>query len=284
MNKKYLFLKLMTVILFSAMDFKAFAQSGGCGTIVSADQVAYESTLSIAGGNLTQSLPQVNRSLSVKVYVVKDDKGIPGVGSLEIQSAIGRLNDFFQPISLVFKICDVSYVDNYQFNNLSAGGNEADLVSEFSEKNIINLYLVSRLADQQGGEVCGYTYMPSSAKNFIFIKKGCLSGTALAHQLGHFLNLYHTHEMIFGRELADRSNCAETGDKCCDTEADPGLEGLVDGSCLYTGRLKDANGDFYRPIPKNLMAYGNDGCRSYFSGTQFLRMIYTLKNLKIDLR
>ena len=102
--------------------------------------------------------------------------------------------------------------------------------------------------------------------------------------MGHFLNLYHTHETAFGNELVNRTNCSSTGDKCCDTEADPGLEGLIDKSCLYTGKLKDTSGAFYQPKPKNIMSFSNDDCRCNFSRTQFLRIIYTLQNLKKDLR
>ena len=116
------------------------------------------------------------------------------------------------------------------------------------------------------------------------MEKGCLTGTTLAHQMGHFLNLYHTHETAFGNELVIRSNCSTAGDKCCDTEADPGLAGLVDNLCVYTGKLKDTSGNFFQPKPKNMMSFSSDECRCDFSRTQFLRMIYTLQNLKKNLR
>ena len=38
-----------------------------------------------------------------------------------------------------------------------------------------------------------------------------------------FSDLYHTFEDYqFGKEKADGSNCAEAGDRLCDTPADPG--------------------------------------------------------------
>ncbi len=284
MNRIYLSFSLI-IILLSNTSLDVLSQSGGCGTIVSAQQKTLESTISITEGTATQSLPQLNRTLTINVYVVKNDKGLPGVSATEIQSAITKLNGFFQPVSLSFKICNTVYIDNYQFDNLSAISNEADLVSQFWEKNTINLYLTTTLTDNSGIDVCGYTYMPSAGKNSIFIKKGCIAGTTLAHQMGHFLNLYHTHETTFGSELVSQTNCSATGDKCCDTEADPGLEGLIDNSCIYTGKIKEvSSGTFFHPKTKNIMSFSNDACRCDLSKTQFLRMIYTLQNLKKDLR
>jgi hypothetical protein len=283
MKKIYLSIALL-IFLFFAKSFELHGQSGGCGTSVTPEQKNLESAISITEGNPTASLPQLNKTLTINVYVIKNDKQQPGVSPTDIQSSIDKLNGYFQPIALKFKICNTTYIDNYQLDNLSAASNESDLVSQFSEKNTINLYLATKLSDNSGTDVCGYTYMPSSGKNTIFIKKGCLSGSTLVHQMGHFLNLYHTHETAFGNELVNRTNCSSAGDKCCDTEADPGLEGLIDKSCLYTGKLKDTSGAFYQPKPKNIMSFSNDDCRCNFSRTQFLRIIYTLQNLKKDLR
>lgn len=283
MKKIYLFFTL-TIILLSITSFDVLSQSSSCGTIVSPEQKSLESTISITEGTATESLPQLNRTLTINVYVVKNDQYLPGVSPTEIQAAITKLNGFFQHVSLSFKICNTIYIDNYQLDNLSVISNEADLVSQFSEKNTINLYLTTSLSDNMGLGLKGYTYMPSSRKNSIFIEKGFLAGTTLVHQMGHFLNLYHTHETAFGNELVNHSNCSISGDKCCDTEADPGLDGQIDISCIYTGKQKDANGTFYQPKPKNIMSFSNDDCRCNFSRTQFLRMIYTLQNLKKDLR
>ncbi len=282
MNRIYLSFSLI-IIFLSNNSLDVHSQSGGCGTIVSAQQKTLELTNLITEGTATQSIPQLNRTLTINVYVVKNDKSLPGVSATEIQSAITKLNGFFQPVSLSFKICNIINIDNYQFDNLSAI-NEADLVSQFSEKNTINLYLTTTLTDNSGIDVCGYTYMPSAGKNYIFIEKGCFAGTTLAHQMGHFLNLYHTNETTFGNELVIRSNCSTAGDKCCDTEADPGLAGLVDNLCVYTGKLKDTSGNFFQPKPKNMMSFSSDECRCDFSRTQFLRMIYTLQNHKKELR
>jgi hypothetical protein len=97
----------------------------------------------------------------------------------------------------------------------------------------------------------------------------------LAHEVGHGIGLPHTHGYTnYGTtdELVDGSNCETHGDHFCDTPADPNILGLVNGSCIYTGSLTDANGDFYVPNTGNIMSYTNGGCRDHFSTDQLDRM------------
>lgn len=243
---------------------------------------------SIPQSKATESLPQLNKTLTIKVYLVKNKLNDAGVTDEAIQLAIDKLNIYFKPIALSFKICDIIQVSNYKFDNLSASGNETELTTLFSEKNTINLYLTTSVADKSGNPVSGYTYMPADNKNYIFVSKASIAGTTLAHLVGHFLNLYHTHETALSikKELVVRTDsiCSSTGDKCCDTEADPGLNGLVDSECIYVGKLKDSSGAFYQPKPKNLMALSIDACRCYYTNTQYLRVAHALKHLKKNLR
>ena len=157
--------------------------------------------------------------------------------------------------------------------------------TSYFEKNVINVYLVSGLYNQSSADICGFTYMPPSQNGSIFIKKSCLIGSSLTHQMGHLFNLYHTHETILGTELVARpGNCNVAGDRCCDTDADPNIEGMVNTNCIYTGTAKDQNNTFYMPSTKNFMSFSNDYCRCFFSNTQFQRIIYALYNFRMNLR
>jgi hypothetical protein len=254
------------------------AQSGGCGTGVSTKQITSESSVHITEGQPTQSLAQINRTLSITVFVVKNQAGLDGVTGTDIQNAIALLNQYFIPINLRFEECSVQHIDNYQYDNFSPS-QEKDLLALYNELNTINLYLVSSLKDSVGRSICGLTHMPGDIdKHAIIIKKGCLTDVStLAHQMGHFLNLYHTHEIVLGAEKPDHSNCTTTGDRCCDTDADPNLEGQVDAGCMYTGSAKYGS-NFYNPSPKNIMSFSNASCRCAFSRTQYLRMIDAITN------
>ncbi len=103
--------------------------------------------------------------------------------------------------------------------------------------------------------------------------------TTLAHEMGHFLGLCHTHEAPPPvRSVAARSDrtlaeapacedaCADDPDGVCDTPLDPGPERCdVDDAC----QIHCETGD--RPDPRNVMAYYPD-CRSLFTVEQALLM------------
>ena len=276
-------------LLFVAASLLGFsllnAQTGGCGTVIPEALITAEKdTIHIVSGGATESLPQLNRMFSITVFVVNNSDNTPGIAAPIIQNAVAIINQYFSPIALSFKICAINYIPNYQFDNLIS---DKDLLIQYADMNTINLYITKNLYNQKGTDVNGYTYMPGvMRKNSIFVTKSGMTGSSLAHQMGHFFNLYHTHESAaFGAELAkDRSNCATTGDRCCDTDADPNLDGLTTASCVYTAKLKDSKNDLYTPSPKNIMSFSSDGCRCMFTRGQFLRIIHAAKTFRSSLR
>jgi hypothetical protein len=99
--------------------------------------------------------------------------------------------------------------------------------------------------------------------------------TTLAHELGHYLGLCHTHQrdrdnaaavVVTEAGTVTCSECARTGDGICDTPVDPGLDDgcVADETCAVTC----ASGD--RPSPNNLMSYYP--CRERFTEKQELTM------------
>jgi hypothetical protein len=253
--------------------------------VATTSQVNLENTFTIPQDSANYSLPKLNRTLTITFFVIKDSNGQPDVTSTEINTAVTNLNQYLTPIALSFKIDNISYINNYQLDTIFMGQNEIQLEKTYFKKNVINVYLVAGLYDQSQNDVCGYTYMPPSNNGSIFIKKSCLLGSNLAHQVGHFFNLYHTHETILGAELVARpGNCKTAGDRCCDTDADPNIEGLINTNCNYTGTAKDSNKTFYMPSTKNLMSFSNDMCRCSLSNTQYLRIIYALNHFRAYLR
>ena len=119
---------------------------------------------------------------------------------------------------------------------------------------------------------CGISTFPWTGEpkdRFIIMQKGCsVNGATLAHEIGHFFGLLHTHETFRGVEFVDGSNCGTAGDLLCDTPADFNLaQGGLTG-CTYNGNFADPSGNLYNPDPSNLMSYAPSVCRRKFSEMQ----------------
>jgi hypothetical protein len=245
------------------------AQPFPCGTNVTQEQKDFEATL-------TDSVSQpyeLNRTFHLAVFIVKDSKGQPNVDPAALSQAITQVNTAFEAVRTTFSLYTISYVDNYNFDEIHMGANEKALLTQYAVPDMICIYLLSKLYNPGGQEICGYTYYPSANKDVILLRKSCLSGTFLTEQLGHLFNLYHTHDIVFGNEYVDQSNCNTAGDLCCDTPADPGLTGMVAAGCQYDGTGRDAHGHYYAPTTRNFMSFSPLSCRCYFSEDQYIRMI-----------
>jgi gliding motility-associated-like protein len=96
-------------------------------------------------------------------------------------------------------------------------------------------------------------------------------GTMLAHEMGHYLGLYHTFEGL----SCQNWNCTTDGDRVCDTPPDSWMGNsaacnLPDNSCT-----SDTLSGFTADVPddiSNFMDYGNDACHNKFTQGQADRM------------
>lgn len=249
------------------------AQLSRCGTELTDNQKVFEAVLT----DSVTSVFEINRTLHVSLFIVKDSEGEINVDTSGFNTAFSGLNKAFDKIKLDFRISSLNYIDNYHFDVLKKDGNEYDMVTQNFVTNTINLYLVSHLYDGNSQEVCGYTYYPAEKKEFIILSKQCMAEEFLIEQFGHFLNLYHTHETGFAEELVNGSNCSTAGDLCCDTPADPDLTGKVTSDCQYESMVQDENNDYYTPSVFNYMSFGPGECnKCYFSEEQFIRVLNCL--------
>jgi hypothetical protein len=264
-TRKYFLTTLIIVLCHPLMQ----AQPYPCGTIVTQEQQDFEGTLT----DSVTRIPELNRTFHLSVFIAKDNKGQSNLNPADLNAAIAQLNTAFEPINVTFSLYNLSYIDNYHFDEIRLATNENDLFAQNTIQNTINIYLVFKLYNETNLEIGGYTYYPSASKDVLIMEKSCLSGVFLTEQIGHFFNLYHAHETVFGNELTGRSNCSTAGDLCCDTPADPNLTARVSEDCQYTGTNKDAGGDFFVPSTANFMSFGPANCRCYFSDEQFIRMI-----------
>ena len=274
--KKAIMRYVFLLSIFVTVTPVILAQQFPCGTTVTQAQKDFEASLT---DSITQLL-ELNRKFHLAVYIVEDNKGQPNINPADINAAISQLNTSFEPIKATFSLHSVTYIDNYNFDEIRMGTNEQDLITQYSVRNTINIYLVLKLYNNADMEICGYTYYPADTRDVILLNKSCFNGTFLTEQIGHFFNLYHTHETTFGNEFANGSNCGTAGDLCCDTPADPLLTINVSPDCQYTGTNNDSMGNYYQPTTANYMSFSPLNCRCYFSDKQYRRMINCMQQVK----
>jgi gliding motility-associated-like protein len=99
-------------------------------------------------------------------------------------------------------------------------------------------------------------------------------GPLLAHEMGHYLGLYHTFE-----GYCFNNNCATDGDRVCDTPPDGSTSSTScsspTNSCNSDTASNFSNGFFPKDVPdqvSNFMDYGNTSCSNQFTEGQAARM------------
>lgn len=242
----------------------------------------------------------VNQEVCINMYfhIVRETDGTGGLNPTEIPSVIDSFNEVFNPVNIKVRSIGHSYIDNSDSYNLvyDTTADEVigfdDLIQTYSVPNAINYFLVENIEYEfEENWIVSIAGVAEGvlSKNFI-TGFGFAQSTISAHELGHCLNLYHTHHGTYNElggdpnqcpENIDGSNCTTCGDYVCDTPADPGLHSnyIINGTeiippnydflCNYVGD------DGYNPDVRNLMA---SGCREYFSAGQGERMRNAINN------
>lgn len=259
-------MKYFLALLSSALlCVPSFAQSE-CGTVVPADyqSIYTQRVQQIQPGNLQGGSIVV----PVHIHLMRESNGNSSISLQDIQSELDSANVFYANAGLIFIECIAAeMIDEDTTYDFESTYHQADMLTNHYTQNVLNLYFANTVA-LGFTQVCGYAWYPGGP-DAAFIAAGCATnGSTLAHEIGHYMGLMHTHGGS-PDELVDGSNCATEGDWICDTPADPGLSGLVDNACMYTGTAVDANNQPYQPDVMNIMSYSRKSCRNSFSPMQY---------------
>jgi hypothetical protein len=178
------------------------------------------------------------------------DNGAKSYPPASVGSSIASLNGFIN-----------SNFPNGQFNTY--------------DERYLNVFVVENITTQG---VVGYATLPTSNYRAIVIEKAVLESPwnndkgVFAHELGHFLNLFHTHSDAVVGACNNVDRCA--GDLVESTNQGPFYEDLEPfyGSCSKLNLCNDTNHLFDM---SNLMTYG---CNAYLEEDQHDRMMQSLVN------
>ncbi len=286
--------KMSVIILMFAICCNLNAQTEPeCGTVMSpeveADFLQRLPQLQEMEKNYKQDFSSLSKDaihyVPIKAHVLRKDDGTGGLTTLQLNDAITEMNAFYINASIEFFICSgVNYINNTDYYNFNKS-EEYALTNAHNIDDVINIYFANSVVSDSGSSLCGYAYYPGGPETILMKNTCATNGSTLAHEMGHFFALAHTHGN-YGTttELVDGSNCDTNGDYICDTPADPKLSySNVNYSCAYMGTDTDANDDTYVPDELNIMSYSRKECRTAFSQQQYARINAVMQSSRSNL-
>ena len=264
----------LTLVAILALTCSVVAQND-CGTVTPpgyaetlVQRMAAVQTTRISGGLII---------VPVHIHLLRESNGNSALTLQDIQTELDSVNYYYANAGLIFIECIAAeMIDEDTMYDYESSTDQALLLTNHFTPNVLNLYFANTVA-LNFTPVCGYAWFPGGP-DACFIAGNCATnGSTLAHEIGHYMGLMHTHGGS-PDELVDGSNCSTEGDLICDTPADPSLSGLVDTACMYTGTAMDANSMMYQTDVSNIMSYSRKVCRTTFTPLQYGVINYTYWN------
>lgn len=259
-----------------------------CGTVVTEAQIGAEIARRDRFTQPRQLAPYLARPyhIPLSIHIVRMTDGTGGFTLNQLDLAMKHLNQMWEPVGIQFFQRGLGYINSdYFFDLPAADQTRRDELRQVSPvANTINVYFTNLNGP------CGQSSYTTDSVQGVLIDNGC-AGTGsnpstFAHEIGHYFDLYHTHETVFGVDCPSGSICSFAGDLLCDTPADPNLTDRVDSSCIYDNSASTPSGcgtTAYAPATRNLMSYSTKPCRNQFTSGQNSKALDTLENDRSNL-
>lgn len=248
------------------------------------------------------------------VFHIIHDGGQENISDARIQAAVDYLNDAFAntgyfgslgvSADVPFRFCLAYQGQNGMgpggitrtqspLTNVLVSSQDALLknVIQWDPARYINVWVVnSILSEAQGVPYAGYASLPfahGTSTDGIVIRAAFTGSNllqeniVLAHEMGHFLGLYHTFE-----GGCPNGDCLQQGDRVCDTPPDQ----ATFSSCAFNSCDTDADAPAPNPLStdvsdmtENFMDYSPLDCQYRFTQGQGERMVQMCEELRASL-
>lgn len=193
--------------------------------------------------------------------------GFIALADADLNTTLADLNTYYANSNIEFyevqrnrvTNCDLyDYYDTDPTSGFNDGIDDNGQTAAFDLTNVINLYFVGGLdGDHDCCGTYGFAPYPMSRDYSIMRYPAGIGGTTIAHELGHYYGLFHTHHDLPSNFLdvdgypsgaLNNSDCLTTGDGICDTWPDPRFShncdhsGATSNRCYVSGCNFDAAG------------------------------------------
>jgi hypothetical protein len=230
-------------------------------------------------------------NIPVQFHLLRTTAGTGGIlpedAAWELEQANIKFSwlgvEFFQCSPARFIDDDDFFFTEFQFEWEDFCGQtnaEYQITGENNVANVVNIYYVNT----DGWNWSSLPqYLPDYCKDWLIMDIADTGLTyLLAHELGHYFDLLHTHqdyddndpdnnEHITRSPGDDCYNCDESGDWFCDTPADNNQW----DDCEWDGTGSDGCSSLdFEPEDMNIMSYS--GCQHNFTSGQHGRMIFCI--------
>lgn len=191
---KKIFFTAITVLGFT---FNAYAQE--CGTLSPANYQTYERTPEERGFERTNIEYAPEICLNVYYPVLREDNGTEGFDENELKDITSLLNQSYNSHNIYFSELGHDLINDGALLYVNSDSDFDYLISQNNPPNAINIYLV-KYAYFSGRAVIG-------GNSFVVRNNKALTSTT-PHEMGHCLNLFHTHHGTVYEEGGDTNQCA----------------------------------------------------------------------------
>lgn len=292
--------KILSIIMICLVTNHVFAQRF-CGTSPNYPNILAGTTTTKTVNSVITNLVVNNCTgitVNLRFHIIRNTNGTGGYPTTVVNTILNNLSNVYNKWGIYFvtnnPTPDIISNDTYSLNSNWATGNCGNvnfnnLIQVNRDNTAINIYIL----DANTWDFGSADGIPGRA---IVIGGKDINGSelvpslAMAHELGHCLNLFHTfhgcERLSCGTmvdvclELPDGTNGTTCGDFIADTPADPAIEfnvtncvwnkTIVAGkaSCIAPGLTVNS----YNPDATNIMTYVPVNCMRGFTEGQANRM------------
>ena len=285
---------LLSTIICLFFNFILSGQSEFCGTAASPEEVANFDHAAFRAFQETRAKQRNPEKvfMGISAFIVKNTSTVGASGTVtditiqDLFNSIDEVNRAYALSNVEFYLCgSPRFIDGKGLYSYGTARDELNARKHIP--NTINIFYIDDIGAQvfDRNFIAGISTFPWRGKSkdrFIIMKKEySKDGPTLAHELGHFLGLLHTHEPANGLEFVNGTNCSTAGDQVCDTPADPNLGNTGLNGCAYEANVVDPNGEPYTPNPRNIMSYAASRCQDLFTVGQTERMHFFIETTEL---